>query len=346
MTQTVIARDSTVTVSGPQPTELAGRQGLLYRVHAPAALTGRADVDERLTTYPVAVFLPPGRPAAETPLLLGLQGLAAPYQWNGFLVPCLLDRGIGCVLFDTPLAGERGLARRFDGDVLEELAALVERGVAVTAALANRLIKLTARDFGVVLRLVEERHGLTDPRRALFGVSMGAVLASYAFLAEGLGRRLLGAIGHADLRRFARSYAPLFLPVLASPPVRLLGQVVAAFQGPRVKAGLAFLGVLNELASRAGSTRSANPMRYAGQIGRGRRVRFLVGAEDPLVRPEDAVACARQLPPEGACYVVPGLAHGGERFMEHVGVFIATQLGDWGQHGEAVGQPPQGAFGP
>jgi hypothetical protein len=46
------------------------------------------------------------------------------------------------------------------------------------------------------------------------------------------------------------------------------------------------------------------------------------------VRTEDAFACAARFP-EGACYVVPGLGHGGDALAEHVGNFLATQLGDW-----------------
>ena len=72
----------------------------------------------------------------------------------------------------------------------------------------------------------------------------------------------------------------------------------------------------------------ANPMSYADRVDPGRQVRFLVGREDHLVRPEDALACARRFP-DGACYVVPGLGHGGPGFEDHVRYFVATQLGDW-----------------
>src|SRR5262245_7445509 len=111
-------------VYGPDPIELAGRRGSRYWVHHPFAFTGSPAVDERLSGYPVALFQPHDRPAGETPLLIGLQGMAAPYQWNDFLVPTLLDQGIACALFDTPAAGERSLARTYDGEVLTELQAL------------------------------------------------------------------------------------------------------------------------------------------------------------------------------------------------------------------------------
>jgi predicted esterase len=254
--------------------------------------------------------------------------MAAPSQWNGFLVPTLLDMGIACVLFDTPLAGERSLARNFRGEIVSEVAPLVRRRVRVRPALVPRLMQAVAQDFPVVLGLVRERHGLGDRRMALFGVSLGALLAAYAFCHDGTGGRLLGAVGHADLTRFARSRMPADKRWLVKLPGRVLAQLGGWFYGQGVAAGLQFLAVLHELASGSPAVAAANPMTYADRVGPGRRVRFLVGAEDPVVRPKDAVRCAARFP-DGACDVVPGLAHGGDGFVDHVRYFLATQLGDW-----------------
>jgi hypothetical protein len=316
------------TLYGPDAIELAGRRGHRYWVHHPLTFCGRADVDERLSGYPVAVFQPPGRPTHETPVVIGLQGLAAPYTQNAFILPTLLDRGIACVLFEVPAAGERSLVRAYDSDVLTELQGFADRGVRITARLVIGLFHAVARDFGTVLGLIEERHGLTDRRRALFGVSMGVLLSAYVFLRYGVGERLLGAIGHAELPAFARSYAPWFRAVAPFLPVDLLDDWVTMFAGPRLHVGLAFLAVLNELTKNRGPVRGINPMTYADRIGPGRRVRLLVGADDPLVRTEDATVCAARFP-DGACYVVPGLGHGGDALAGHVGYFLATQLGDW-----------------
>ncbi len=316
------------TVYGPDPMELAGRHGLRYWVHHPLKFCGHADVDERMSGYPVAVFQPPSRPAHETPLVIGLQGLSAPYTQNAFILPTLLDRGIACVLFEEPAAGERSVVRAYNGDVLTELQGFADRGVRITARLVIGLFHAVARDYATVLRLIEERHGLTDRRRALFGVSLGALLSSYVFLKHRVGERLLGAIGHADLPHFAHSYAPWFRPAAPFLPVHVLGDWVTLFAGPRLHVGLAFLAVLNEMTKDRGPVREINPMTYADRIGEGRRVRFLVGADDPLVRTEDAAACAARFP-DGACYVVPGLGHGGDALAGHVGYYLATQLGDW-----------------
>src|SRR5262245_6603472 len=161
---------------GPEPTTLEARPGFRYWVHRPFDFTGNPAVDERLSGYPVAVFLPHGRDPRHTPLVVGLQGMAAPHQWNAFVVSTLLDMGIACALFDTPLGGERSLGRRHDGDVVAEAVALIENGVELKAALLSRMLDAVASDFRLVLQLVEERHGLCDPRRALFGVSLGTML--------------------------------------------------------------------------------------------------------------------------------------------------------------------------
>jgi len=316
-------------IHDPEPIELEGRPGLRYWIHHPFAFVDNDEANERLSGFPLVVFLPPRRTADLTPVLIGLQGMAAPYQWNTFLIPLLLDKGIACVLFDTPFGGERSLCRNYTGDVVGELATLAERGVRITSLLVANMMEAMARDFRLVLSLLRERHGLIDPRLALFGVSMGTLLASFAFMRDGVGQRLLGTIGHADLPRFAASYAPRFTPLLSSLPVRLLGLLLSRVVGRQVDASLAFVSVLHELIGSLNNTFGVNPMDYAGRVKRGRRVRFLVGREDPLVYASDAQACAARFP-DGACYVVPGLGHGGNGFEDHVRYFVATQLGDWG----------------
>jgi pimeloyl-ACP methyl ester carboxylesterase len=311
-------------IPAPEPIVLAGRSGDRYRIRDPFEFTGVSTIDERLAGYPVVVFHPTGRPARETPVVIGLNGMAAPYHWLGFIVPTLLDLGIACVLFETPFAGERSLVRSSSGDILRELEGFAEHRVPITAAVILRLFQGVARDFGTVLRLIEERYTLTDPRRALFGVSLGTLLSSFAFLRDGIGIRLLGTIGHADLRRFALSYTPPSHRFLAHIPEGLL----AGFAGAKATVGLAFLRILNELASGRGHAHTMNPMTYLDRIGEDRKVRFLVGQNDPVVKPADAIECARRFP-DGECLVIPGLGHGDDRFEEHVRNFLIMQLGDW-----------------
>src|SRR5262245_2343803 len=72
----------TSTIYGPDPIILDGRTGSRYWIHHPFQFTGNSAVDERLSGYPLAVFQPSGRAPHETPVVIALQGLAAPYQWN------------------------------------------------------------------------------------------------------------------------------------------------------------------------------------------------------------------------------------------------------------------------
>jgi hypothetical protein len=316
-------------ISGPEPITLDGNAGWRYWVYHPFTFIGHPVVDQRLSGFPVAVFLPPGRKPEETPLVIALQGMAVPYQWNAFILPTLLNMGIGCALFDTPLAGERSLARNYLGNVLTEVAALMEYEVSVGPPLLPRIMRAVARDYSTVLRLVKDNHGVGGERLALFGVSLGTLLSSFAFLRDGIGQRLLGTIGHADLPRFARSYSPSFTPWVGALPARAITRFLALLTGqewlnPRVD----FLVLLSELCTEGKHCRTANPMIFAEQAGKDRRVRFLVGDADPLVRPEDAIACAKHFP-DGECYVVPGMSHGDGGFIEHVKTYLGTQLGDW-----------------
>jgi pimeloyl-ACP methyl ester carboxylesterase len=317
-----------VKVWDPEPIHAGGREGVRYWVQAPEAFTGDAEIDDRLSSYPVAVFVPAGRPASETPVVLGLQGLAAPWQFNAFLVPTLLDMGIACVLFDTPLGGERSLTRNFLGDMPGEVKELASRGQVLNLDLMAHLFKAAARDVSSVLRLVRERHGLTEERVALFGVSLGTLLTALAFLRDGVGQRLLGTIGHPDLTLFARTYRPAWVPIVTSPPLSLIAVLAQILGGVRGKAALGLFRLMNELCRGTPAAQAINPMTYADRVGPGRPVRLLVGGDDPVVRVEDAQSCAERVP-DGACYVVPGMGHGGPGFEEHVRYFIGTQLGDW-----------------
>src|SRR4051812_25535133 len=79
-------------IHGPEPTQLEGRHGVRFWVHHPRTITGHQEVDDALTNYPIAIFKPSNRDPAHTPIVIGLQGMAAPYQWSAFLVPTLLPQ--------------------------------------------------------------------------------------------------------------------------------------------------------------------------------------------------------------------------------------------------------------
>lgn len=126
-------------IYGPDPITFDGVSGHRYWIHEPFNFTGVPDIDEQLSCFPVAVFLPHDRPTHQTPLVIGIQGMCAPYGWNAFIVPTLTQMGIAVALFDTPLAGERGLARTFSGLVQNEIAPLLDRRISLDTQLLLRI---------------------------------------------------------------------------------------------------------------------------------------------------------------------------------------------------------------
>jgi hypothetical protein len=319
-------------IYGPDPITFDGVSGHRYWFHEPFNFTGVTDIDEQLSGFPIAVFLPPDRPAHQTPLVIGIQGMCAPYGWNAFIVPTLTQMGIAVALFDTPLAGERGLARTFSGLVQNEIAPLVDRRILLDTQLLLRIFSCVARDIRLVRDFCRDRYNLTDSRLALFGVSMGVLQSAFAFTTDGIGERLLGAIGHADLQTFAKSWGNLMLADLAASPLGFLAEALLGKFLPELKSVVPVLRMVKHLKDPDEYGRACNPMTYIDRVKPPRRVRFLVGDRDPLVKIADAKACATRFP-DGACYVVPDMGHGtsnfGPLFIDHVRYFLMTQLGDW-----------------
>lgn len=119
------------------------------------------------------VFKPVGREASDTPIVISLQEIAVTYQFNSFIIPTLLDMGICCVLFDSPLGGERSLTRTSKGDALIGAQAFRKHGIPLSTKLVHAMMEAVARDFDTIIRLIQERHGLVNDRIALLGTSWG-----------------------------------------------------------------------------------------------------------------------------------------------------------------------------
>ncbi len=319
-------------IYGPDVINFEGVNGDRYWFYEPFPYTGIADIDERLSGFPVAVFLPQNRPVEHTPLVIGLQGMCAPYGWNAFIVPTLTQMGIAVALFDTPLSGERSLVRSFTSVVEKEIKPLIERDVCFDTKLLLHIFRQIAVDIARIRNFCCERYGLGDSRLALFGVSMGVLQAAYAFNADGLGERLLGTIGHANLQSFAQSWGHWFLPELAASPFGGLAEVILQRVKPEMKPLVKVLQLANNLKYPDEHSNACNPMTYIDRVEPTRRVRFLVGANDQLVSKQDAIECAKCFA-DGDCYVVPGMGHGtkkwGFSFVDHVRYFLVTQLADW-----------------
>jgi len=279
----------------------------------------------------VAVFQPAGRQAGETPVVFALQGMAAPFQWNGFIIPTLLSMGIACVLFDTPFAGERSLIRSHPGDSVRQIIPLVEKNIQLTTKTIFQMMGAMARDLQTVSHLIAERHGLCNDRRAVLGGSMGCLFASFAFTCDGFGQRLLGVIGHSDSQLFAKSFAPPIPAALLKYPAKALAEMLGFFVGPFPMAGVMFLNLLAEMKEGGEFVTKSNPMTYADRVDANRRARFLVGEDDHLVKVADVKSVCSRFK-NGAFYAVSGMGHGsskGPSFVDHVRTFLGTQLEDW-----------------
>ncbi len=314
----------------PEQTARNGFHGYRYWVDAPCKLTDEARADAVLSRYPVHVFLPRNRPAAETPILLALQGMANPWYENLFILPTLLSRGIAVVFVEQPFAGERGFAPDKPGDMLEQLVRLPNPTIEIDDRLMERFMHTISRDLRIALDIARENHGLTSDKVALFGISMGALSSSFAFMHDGLGQRLLCTIGMPDLYWFARSFRGLKGRMAAFVDACIPSFAVPDNLMPYLMPYRNFIRILGVLTYGGDPAVAANPMTWIDRVGPDRRVRILAGSEDPLLNHKDAIACAERFP-DGRAYIVPGMGHGGEEggFTHHVGNFLATQLGDW-----------------
>jgi hypothetical protein len=299
------------SISGPSPISLGGRDGLRYRVEHYFPFTGVRAIDDRLSAYPVAVFLPANRPPERTPAVIVFQALCKPLSWGAYLVPLLVDRGVACVMIEVPLAGDRSLVASHRGDVLEEFAPLCEAGVSPAGDLLPHLMEATARDVGTVIRsILEQRHRLTDRRRALLGIHFGTLLAAFVFLRDYVGEKLLGVRGHADLYHFVGT-------------MRASKEIDPASE---TKAGAWLAALFGNVAKGGGVCRRANPMTFIDRAG-DRRVRFLVGNHATRAKVEDAEANARRFA-QGKCHVRPGVERD-EQLSGRVEEFVSQQLAEW-----------------
>ena len=321
------------------PVAVGGAGGVRYRLHRPHVYTGDEAVDRAISTFEAAVFLPPAA-GAHTPIVIGLQGIGAPYQRSAFLASALVSAGIGCALFETPLSGSRGLRNDPSSNAALEVLPLVERGVRLDAAFAGRLFDGVAADYGALAALLAQAHGLRLERLALLGVSFGCLLSALAFMRDGVGARLLGIIGHPDVPTFARgmaqtlsSYSPLPLDAICRPGMMGLAEGFARRAAGNAGIGALHLACLLVRLGAGGAAEAFNPMTYADRVGPERPTAFFVGGKDTLARPDDAERCAARI--AGARVVVdPAMGHGayatsGEPFDRRVTRFVQEALADW-----------------
>lgn len=330
--------DAALTVLSAAPIRTGGASGTRYLLRRPHAVTGHAETDAALSTFEAIVLDPVGRPAAEAPVVTLLNGITRGLDRTLVAGAALASRGVGAVLFDTPLGGRRTLT---SGGPPDSLAALARADIRMDAAFASRLFDGVADDFPAVLQLAAERHALregVEGRLALAGLSFGCLLSAYAFGRDGRGERLLGAIGHPDLRGMALGLAETFARFSGVPAAVLqaglragpLGEAAARRYGGDVAVGAFRLARLLALLGRGGGP---NPIVFSPSVVSSRAVAFLAGEADP-VAPPDAVRAAASRYPSHHVETVPRLGHGwypqgSGSFQADLNGFLLRAMGDW-----------------
>lgn len=327
-----------------RPVRLAGLPATRYRLRRGHPFTGDADLDRAFSTFD-AVVLPPADGRSGAPAVTLLNGITRGMDRSVPAARALAEAGIGAVLFDTPLGGVRrpGAGGHPGPDLVE----IGRRGVALDVPFAQRMFDGVAGDVPALLALAADAHGLgADGRTALFGVSFGCLLSSYAFGRDGVGDRLVGVIGHPDLPAMARGLVAGFARFSGLSEATLAGGLrlgpladaaARRMGGDQAVGALRFARLLDTLGRGGRALDPLDPVRFADRVGADRPVAFLAGAADPVAPPADVRAAAAAYP-TSTVDVLPALGHGwypGARpagapsFEASCGDFLVRQLADW-----------------
>ena len=324
------------------PARAGGVSATRYLLRRDHAYTGDQDLDRAFSTFG-AVVIPPVDGRADAPAVTLLNGITKGLDRSVPTGRALAQAGIGAVLIDTPLGGSRRLA---GGHAGLELAEIARRGVALDVPLARRLFDGVAADLPAVLALAADAHGLGRDRRALFGVSFGCLLSSLPFARDGVGDRLLGAIGHPSLPAMAGGLVDGFsrfsgLPASVVAGGLRLGPIAEAaarrYGGESAVGALRFARMLDAMSRGGRALEGLDPLTFAPDVSADRPAHFLAGALDP-VAPPDAVRQSAAAFATSSVEVLPGLGHGwypGARpagaptFERACGAWLVRQLADW-----------------
>lgn len=304
---------------------LGGIEGDLCWIEDKFKFCDSNTINSRLSSYPLAIFPPRNQTSNKVPLVIGLQGLSARYELNEFIVPTLVNKGYAVALFETPLAGERSLARTYQNHPFPEVEALIENGGELSYPFLKNIFDCVSENIKYVKQVCAQDYGFGLEKLCLFGVSMGGVQAAYTFSRFGIGDTLLCAIANLDIQSFSKTWldsvlnetAPMLKPfsklIMTSSP---LINIVDKIRGD-------FCTTLNDLQSDKNC--SINPITYASTVDPSRKVRLLLGEKDPVIDAREAKKYLKFFR-NSECYIVPGLAHGSGNFVNDVRYFLETQL--------------------
>ncbi|WP_143536904.1 alpha/beta fold hydrolase [Rubricoccus marinus] len=337
-----VPASSPLQVLSARAVRVEGLGATRYRLRRDHPYTGDADLDLAFSTFD-ALVIPPadGREGAAAVTLLN--GITKPLAHS---IPAALELargGAGAILIDTPLGGVRRPGG--GGNPGAAVAEIARRGVALDVPLVARMFDGVAADLAAAFALGADAHGIgARGRRALFGASFGCLLSSFAFGRDGLGDRLIGAIGHPGLPGMARGLVDTFAQFSGIPAAVVTGglrlgplaETAARRMGGEPAVGaLRFARLLSRLGRGGRALDGLDPLGFAS--GESRPVAFLAGERDPVATPE-AIRDAASAYPRSTVEVLPALGHGwypGARpadaptFGEACGAFALRQVRDW-----------------
>ncbi|MCC7431271.1 hypothetical protein IT568_10535 [bacterium] len=166
---------------------------------------GISKVDRKLSNYDVYVAVPNRK--GKIPVLFSLQGISAPIEFSFYQIKPVLDLGIAWVGVDTPFGGSRSITNKKTHAFPTILAKLKSLGVHNFSP--SYCFPIINEDLNNLLSLVLPKFFEVDNQKvALVGVSFGTMLASWSFINNRFGQRMIGLIGHGNAH-FLGKHNPL-----------------------------------------------------------------------------------------------------------------------------------------
>ncbi len=172
-----------------------------FRVKHKREWTGIKELDKKLVNYEFFAATPNSE--KEVPLVISLQGIGAPIQYSFYQIKPILEMGFAWVGIDTPFGGSRNIN---DGKVV--ILPKIEQKLK-ESGYNNYWLKdcfdIVNEDLtNLVEHILPTKFKIDKDRVALIGVSFGTMLATWAFVNQDFGSRVLGMIGHGNIKFMGR----------------------------------------------------------------------------------------------------------------------------------------------
>lgn len=163
--------------------------------------TGITELDKKLVNFNFYAATPDSD--KEVPLVISLQGIGAPIQYSFYQIKPILEMGFAWVGLDAPFVGSRNVN---DNKVV--ILPQIEEKLRVSGCRNNWLkdcFNIVNEDLkNLVEHILPTKFKFDKEKIALIGVSFGTMLATFAFVNQDFGSRVLGMIGHGNIKFLGR----------------------------------------------------------------------------------------------------------------------------------------------